>query len=94
MLLKAIMGDHDVLALAAAGNLADLDEEINTIPAALGEKDLPELIVIGAVDYDGIFLTWTQKSDWLQLFAPGDDVECAEPRRNIQIGIRHFSRYA
>ena len=79
MLLKAIINDLDVPALAAAGNLADLDNEIIVIPAILGEKDVPELIVIGAVDFDGIFVGWTQKSDWLQLFAPGDDVECAKP---------------
>ena len=78
-LLDGIINDLDAPALAAAGNLAFLDEEVSTVPAILGETDVPNLIVIGAVDYDGVFLGWTQKSDWMQVFAPGDEVECAKP---------------
>lgn len=58
-LLDGIINDLDALALAAAGNLAFLDEEVSTVPAILGETDVPNLVVIGAVDYDGVFLGWT-----------------------------------
>ena len=78
-LLKAIIIDLDVPALASAGNHAFPNPEVAHIPAILAGKDVPDLVAVGAVDYDGVALHYTQRSDFVKVFAPGEDIDCAEP---------------
>lgn len=77
-LLSKIIKDLDVPGLVSAGNNAHTDPEPNSIPAILGKERLPELVVVGAVDLDGDAPEYFQKANWMKLFSPGDDVECAE----------------
>ncbi len=76
-LLKALINDLQVPALAAAGNNAFRGQEIDTIPAILGESEVKELIVVGGVDIGGSPLDYLQRSEWLNLYALGEDVDCA-----------------
>ncbi|KAG8529632.1 uncharacterized protein KY384_005112 [Bacidia gigantensis] len=76
-LLKAING-LGAVTVASAGNNAQFSQEVNVIPAILGKSDVTDLMVIGAVDYSGAYLDYTQRSSWMSLYAPGEDVECAK----------------
>lgn len=76
-LLKAITG-LGAVAVASAGNNAQFSQEVSAIPAILGQSDVTDLMVIGGVDYSGAYLDYTQRSDWMKLYAPGEDVECAK----------------
>lgn len=70
--------DTDVQCLAATGDSDYKDTEVVTWPALLGDKLVPDLIVVGGMDItssgraDGF-----RDSDFVKIYAPAEDVECA-----------------
>lgn len=72
--------DMDVPCVVSAGNSDLLDPiYVSGWPALLAEEIVPDLIVVGAMNIkDSQQAEGTRKADFVKVYAPGEDVECAE----------------
>ena len=87
--------DNDVIVVASAGNHATGNKDktgkplpdrpnIDTSPGVFEGKDFP-IIMVGATDFDGKPLSYSQAGDHLTILAPGLQIRCQsqDPKRKI-----------
>ncbi|EEH21782.2 hypothetical protein PABG_03998 [Paracoccidioides brasiliensis Pb03] len=76
--LFTMLDNYGVAIVAASGNYAPLLREIMHYPAKYGDPHdkyyIPNMIVVGATDEKGHQTGFSQYSDWMTTFAPGQDV--------------------
>ena len=77
-LLNSIMHDLDCPVLAAAGQPAFPNPEVDTVPAILAGSTAPDLIVVSGCNDNGEFDDSTRDAPYVKILAPADQVEVAD----------------
>lgn len=91
-ILKLLHDKGNVMFVTTAGNDAEeLGREIQHYPAQMADPNnkfhVPNLIVVGATDADGLEAKFSQNADWMTTFGPGSGVWM--PDATTKDGIIH-----